>query len=45
MSKSDRHRVLLGVHVTVQTVLLVAVALALATAVGLAILSWLEGTA
>ena len=44
-SKSDRQRLLLGCHLTVQTVVFVVVALALAAAVGLAVLSWLESTA
>ena len=41
----DRQRVLLGVHMTVQVVALVVVALGLTTLVGLAVLSWLESTA
>ena len=43
--KSDRQRLLLGCHVTIQVVAFVVVALALAAAVGFAILSWLESTA
>ena len=45
VSSPNRPRVLLGVHVTVQAVLLVCVALGLTTLVGMAVLSWLESTA
>lgn len=44
-SRSDRQRVLLGVHVTAQAVLIVIAALVLTSFVGLAVLSWLERTA
>jgi len=42
---SDRQRSLFGVHVTMQVVVFVLVALGLTALIGLAILNWLERTA
>lgn len=41
----NRHRVVLGLHVTAQLVALVLATLALTTFLGLAVLGWLERSA